>query len=436
MLFFTGLRYGRTKRCKRSIVIVNWISRNSTLIVIIGVAISFLCGAVIAIHAGPLLSYPDERDWTQLATSLVREHTYSYDGIHATAFRPPGFACFLALPVALGIGNTGLRLVNLCMLVLSEVLLALLARRLFSKFCAAISIMLVLFYPVLVYTATLLLPQTFGAMLLLLGIWLLIRVEKPSTWSIVLAGIVWGVLILTIPTFVFVMGLFGVWLLWKRQGLRRKILLFAAPLILLIGTWTARNYVVFHSTFFIATNGGLNLLQGNSEHSKAMSGSSTDIDKYVATSSKMSEIERDRFFRDSAMSWVREHPDTALHLYVLKLVEYFTFTEKTATENFASQAEQPFWRTLIMLFTYEPLLLLLLVRIAIARRHPISEFEVLFAFLYFMNAPFASIFYSRIRYRLPMDWILLLLDAGMIQIVFSRFFSRQLVQADKRVCIE
>jgi hypothetical protein len=78
-----------------------------------------------------------------------------------------------------------------------------------------------------------------------------------------------------------------------------------------------------------------------------------------------------------------------------------------------------------MLFTYEPLLLLLLARFAIARKYPLSELEILFAGLYFINAPFAAIFYSRIRYRLPMDWILLLLDAGMVQIVLSRLFSRK-----------
>jgi 4-amino-4-deoxy-L-arabinose transferase-like glycosyltransferase len=411
---------------------MNWIDRNSTRIVISGIIISLVMGAAIAIHAGSVLRYPDEREWTQLAANLARKHTYTLDGIHATAIRPPGYPCLLALSVAIGIGNTGLRLVNLSMFLLSEVLLVMLARRLFSRCAAAISILLVLFYPVLAYVATLLLPQTFGAALLLLGIWLLIRVETPSAWSIILAGLAWGLLILTIPTFIFVLVCCVAWLLWKRRDFRRKVFPLAAPLILLVGAWTARNYVEFHTFFFVASSSGMNLLIGNSENSTMASGAYTDLNRYVTAASGMSEVEADKYYKASAVAWIKENPGTALRLYVLKFIEYFSFTERIVTGNFATKAEQPFWRSLIMLFTYEPLLFLLIARIAVARRYPLSEVEILLAGLYFLNALFAAVFFTRIRYRLPMDWILLLLDAGTIQIIFSRLFSSRAI-LDKEV---
>jgi len=406
---------------------MNWITRNHISIVVAGVIVSFLCGTLIAIHAGPLLRYPDEREWTELAANLITKHVYTLDGIHPTAFRPPGFTFLLSLPVAAGIGNLGLRFVNLGVFLFSEVLLVLLANKLFSTCAGAISVLLVLAYPVLVYSATLLLPQTFGAMLLLLGIWLMIRAENPPMRDVLLGGLVWGLLILAIPTFLFILGWFVLWLLWKRQGFWKKVALFILPMILVLGVWTARNHSDFHSFFFVATNGGINLLQGNSENSSMDSDTLTDISKYVHAASGMSEVESDRFYRAAAFAWIKEHPAAAARLYAAKLVEYFSFTERTATQNVATQLEQPLWRTIIMLFTYEPLLLLLLCRIAIARKHPLSELEVLFAGLYFLNAPFAAIFYSRIRYRLPMDWILLLLDAGMIQIILSRLPSRHTV---------
>jgi len=406
---------------------MNWITRNSASILFAGLILSFLCGSVVAIHAGPLLRYPDEREWTALAANLATKHVYALDGIHPTAFRPPGFPFLLSLWVVVGIGNVGLRFVNLGIFLLSEVLLVLLAHKLFSKCAGAISVLLVLAYPVLVYSATLLLPQTFGAMLLLLGIWLMIRDENPSMRNVLLGGLAWGLLILAIPTFLFILCWFVLWLLWKRHSFRKKVFLFALPMILVLGVWTARNYAVFHSLFFVATNSGINLLQGNSENSSMDSDTLTDISKYTHVASGMSEVESDRFYRAAALAWTKEHPGAAARLYAAKLVEYFSFTERTATQNVATELEQPHWRTPIMLFTYEPLLLLLLCRIAIARKYPLSELEVLFVGLYFVNAPFAAMFYSRIRYRLPMDWILLLLDAGMIQIILSRLSSRRTV---------
>jgi hypothetical protein len=223
------------------------------------------------------------------------------------------------------------------------------------------------------------------------------------------------------------MGWFVVWLLWKRRGFRRKVLLFTVPLLLVIGAWSARNYIVFRSFFFVATSGGVNLLQGNSEKSTVDSDTLTDIRKYEDAAARLSEVDRDRYYRESAVAWIKEHPGAAARLYALKVVEYFSFTERIATHDYAMGFEQPRWWTLIMLFTYEPLLLLILARIAIAQKYPLSELEILFAGLYLVNALFAAMFYSRIRYRLPMDWLLLLLDAGMIQIIFSRLFSRRVV---------
>jgi len=92
---------------------MNWITRNSASILFAGLILSFLCGSVVAIHAGPLLRYPDEREWTALAANLATKHVYALDGIHPTAFRPPGFPFLLSLWVAVGIGNVGLRFVNL-----------------------------------------------------------------------------------------------------------------------------------------------------------------------------------------------------------------------------------------------------------------------------------------------------------------------------------
>lgn len=403
---------------------MDWLDRNSTRIAIIGIIVSCVIGLAIAIHAGSDLRYADEHDWTRLAMNLVTRHAYTLDGTHLTAFRPPGYPLLLAVPAALGVHITGLRIFNVGIFAAAEVFLFLLARLLFSRAVAAIAVLLVLFYPVLTYTATLLLPQTFGAMLLLLGTWLLLRSESPKLGFVILAGVVWGMLLLSIPTFLFVFCGLAAWLWWKRPAFRRSAPALAATVALVLGAWTVRNYKVFHTFVFVATSSGINLLQGNSPSSATLAsiltgGRTFSLAQYTDAVGGMNEAQQDEFYKKAAFHWMREHPGKAIALYALKLVEYFKFAESTATENFATRAEQPFWRDLIMLVTYGPLLLVFLCRLVLARRYPLAQIEALLAGLYFLNAPFAAIFYTRIRYRLPMDWLLLLFDASAILILMS-----------------
>lgn len=76
-----------------------------------------------------------------------------------------------------------------------------------------------------------------------------------------------------------------------------------------------------------------------------------------------------------------------------------------------------------MIVTYGPLLLLLVFRLLFSIRFPLSEEESYLAGFYLLNALFAAVFFSRIRFRLPVDWLMLLLDAGMITSIISRLSS-------------
>ena len=72
-----------------------------------------------------------------------------------------------------------------------------------------------------------------------------------------------------------------------------------------------------------------------------------------------------------------------------------------------------------MLFTYGPLLALLVVRLMLIRRLPLTDLEVLFLSLYLAAGMAYAIFFTRIRYRLPFDWLLIALDAIFVARVIA-----------------
>ena len=120
---------------------------------------------------------------------------------------------------------------------------------------------------------------------------------------------------------------------------------------------------------------------------------------------QLDEFERDRYYRDAAFDWVGDHPGAAATLYVRKVANYFNFRNDLYVDEEASPLKD-----LVSALSYLPLLALLAVRLAVVRRFPLSRLEALIVALYLSNALFLALFFTRVRFRLPLD---LLLIAGL-----------------------
>ena len=181
-----------------------------------------------------------------------------------------------------------------------------------------IAAMLLATYPVLFYAAGTLYPQTVGVFLLLL---VLGSRDQASVRSTALAGVVFGLLILCIPSMLPMFALMP-WLFCRpRPG--RLAAIYALSALLVMALWTVRNYRVFHDFIPVSTNSGINLLFGNSEHAGADTGDMVDVSRYNAQTQGMSEAQADRFFRREALVWIAQHKPQAFRLYALKFFNYF-----------------------------------------------------------------------------------------------------------------
>jgi hypothetical protein len=73
-----------------------------------------------------------------------------------------------------------------------------------------------------------------------------------------------------------------------------------------------------------------------------------------------------------------------------------------------------------MLLGYGVLFGLLVVRLALVRRIPLSALEVLLLALYLGAGLAYAVYFTRIRFRLPFDWLLIALDALFLARVLGR----------------
>jgi Dolichyl-phosphate-mannose-protein mannosyltransferase len=343
--------------------------------------------------------------------------TLAFGSLRPTAYRAPAYAFLVAPFRRLGADYVGLRIVNVVVFAVTLCLLyALLVKR-GMRLAGLLGVGLVLAYPVLFYAAGTLYPQTLAASLLLASVYLLDRLESTSTLrAYALAGLAFGALVLTVPVFLALAPIVVGWLIWTRRACRKRIASAVLAIGAVVGAWSARNVAVFHAPVVLGTSLGFNLLAGNSPGTRYDSGSAEVRWPKGVRSAVVgkNEIERDRIMTRAALLAVREDPGRAAVLYVQKFLYWFSFRNDLVSDQLVpgGAAAGPRWlRDRIMLFSYGLLLGILLFRLLRLARHPLSGLEALLIALYLGGGLAYAVCFTRIRFRLPFDWLLIALDA-------------------------
>jgi hypothetical protein len=294
----------------------------------------------------------------------------------------------------------------LCLWLLSVLLTYKVTELLIGRRSAVVSMALILGYPMLLYTAAFLYPQILGADLFLLFFYLHLRYRERSRVATAATGLVFGCLILTLPMYVFALPAF-LFLIKRRAGIFRATLV-ASLAILLAGLWSVRNYRRFHSIVFMGTQAGHELLVGNSEHTTSTVGVKADISREVtlARDLRLDEVQTDRFFRRAAMQWIAQHPARWVILYALKFLNWFNFQNDLKTKEESSTLK---WT--ISFVTWYSLLFLAVCRVCFDVRR-LSADEICLCVVYLTCAAAYAVFFTRLRYRMPFDYIVIILAAA------------------------
>jgi len=398
-------------------------SRNKRLLygaVFCGACLSLVC----IFFYGDSIRFPDEHSYLGLAQNLATSGTYQLDG-HLTAYRPPGYPFFLAGLLRAGIPVWGLKAANAVFVAGSIFLLYVLIRRCASREVALTGATLASIYPLFHYTASTLYPQTAGSFLFLLA---LVALLDPSEKRLTLctAGIAYGLLILMIPAFIMKWILLAPLLCGLQLIPRKRFFLFLALTAAVVMPWTIRNALVFDAVIPVSTNSGINLLLGNSPHTTPNAGVNVPLSDVLSEddTTGMTEPERDAYHKKTALNWVWNNPIQAGRLYVLKTLNYFNFYN----ELYVREAQNILTLTISFL-SYYPLLFLFFLHVW--RRRAVMEPMILFlALLYIGNAFLDAIFFTRLRFRLPMDWIMIAVAAPMAHACFQFVMQRFHIPVD------
>jgi hypothetical protein len=373
-------------------------------------ALYVLAGVIYSALLPSTARFSDEREYLALAGNLLHGPGFSLDGTHLTASRAPGYPLFLAAMGALGGGVVAVRIGQF---VLTGGIILLLAR-LFPEperpGALLVTTLIVAVYPLFFYTSSTLYPQTLAAFLFVLSLVMLLCPRRAWRGNLAL-GAVFGFLILVVPT--FLLSLFVLLIVaWRLKIVRpADAALIAAVSALVVCSWTARNYVQFHEFVPVASNSGANFLIGNCENTIPTGGSGNiDATRYYqqARDLRLNEFQEDHYYRHVALAWIKANPGRAFLLYLEKTANFFNVYNQYAPEN---RGEVTPWRQALLAVCYGTLLALLVWRLIEIRRFPLTTTEKFFLALFVLSAFTSAIFFTRIRLRLPYDYLIVTIIA-------------------------
>lgn len=304
----------------------------------------------------------DEVSYQLLAGSLLSGRGFAFEGV-PTAFRPPGYPVFLA--AIYGTIGFSPALVRLFQAALGPVLIALtfsVSMRAFrSPRAAVLAVLIVAVHPVLIYLSARILSETVMLVLTMAAVSMMMRRPRGfRPWELGLFSLLLGAVVLVRPALLlfalFASVLLVVALPDKRRGVQHAGIVLLV-LFMLVGAWTARNYLRFGEFIPLATEGGVTFWGGN--HPLATGGvvepspetwQGPDPPVGLRGWPQLTERQSESRFYSAAVAWIREHPDDFLRLLPKKVARAWTLS----FGNEAREASWPAW--LASLYVLFPLL--------------------------------------------------------------------------------
>ena len=383
--------------------------------------------------------YPlhDSLFYQTIGLNIVKEHCFCLHPYISTVYRAPLWPFIIgAISIVFGPGDYFARLF-LCLVGSGTcVLIYLFARDLFGWRIGVLAGIMAAVYPELYIYDGWLYTESLYIFLLFAVCYGLYRLQRAprGNWRLwITCGILLGLLSLTRPNGILVIGLFIAWalimgwqklLLWRPTA--RGMLATTLIAIVLIAPWTVRNYLVSHTFIPVATGDGTVLLGAYNDEILTTPGfkglwidplkSRPDVAKPypLFTCTPPCEVAREEAYKNAAVQWIGEHISIMPHLLKLHLLNMWqpdTHEADLPTDRFPNQKSS---QTVLAMMKTFPIAIFILAALGFAVT--LWRWRELL-FLYFIIALTIAqglIFYGSARFRAPIEPMLILLAASAI----------------------
>jgi 4-amino-4-deoxy-L-arabinose transferase-like glycosyltransferase len=309
-----------------------------------GIFVTVLVAGCILLRLAWVFSLSNEQvsdsvQYGRLAKSLARGDGYTLDG-RPNTFWPVGYPFFLSLAYrCFPDGDLAGKLANVALSAAVVVLTYLIGTRLFGELVGRAAAVIVALLPSLIIECSLLRAETLFLALFLLSLWLLLRTCAKPRFNLLESagiGVTLGLASLVRPL-VLPFPVVALVVLWLSGSSLRKVVLTMLTLIAaqvaVIVPWGMRNEHLLGEFVPVSTNGGYNLWIGNNPFATGtylLKVEGKDVHSFAMREELLAgkdwnDAQADRFFRNEAVAYIRQHPERFVingvkklwHLYLL-----------------------------------------------------------------------------------------------------------------------
>lgn len=380
----------------------------------------------------------DSQTYQTIALNIIYKHCYCYFPHLPTVDRAPLWPLVIAAVYALkGPHDINVRLVLSVIGAATCVLIYLFARDLFGNRIGSIAGLAATIYPFLFIYDGWLYSESLYTFLLFAFCYTLYRLQRsPNRPLMIVSGILLGLVSLTRPNGLLILGLFIAWALFigliKMQSWRmviQSIVIISLVALVLIAPWTIRNYRVTHMLVPIATGDGKvlvgayndtianpNFQQGQylGTWLKPEESVPALFQQFPATCSGACEVTRDAAYKGAALQWIESHPNKLPLLLGIHAANMWQLTSTEADlplNRFPDRSNVQFVVALTTIFTPIVFALAALGLLLTMKRWR----ELLFLYSMIALTLVQSVaLYGFARFRAPIEPILLVLAAGAL----------------------
>lgn len=417
-------------------------------------AISVFCLALLVrviysfTVAGTYFPLYDSLQYQTIGINFVTQHCFCLHPGVTTVYRAPLWPVILG-GFSLFFGHSDLpgRLFLSVLDAGTCLLIYLFARDLFGRRFGLIAGLVAVIYPDLfIYTGWLYSEALFTFLLFALcyGLYRIqcTRGEKKWLWPV--CGLLLGLLSLTRPNGILVIGLFLLWaaiLAWRkmlsRTATTRGALLATLLALVIIAPWTVRNYVDSHSFIPVATGDGTVMLGA---YNNVVLDPTLNYAEWLGTwrnplisvpqvanqfpkinCPATCEVTREATYNQAAWQWIQAHPRQTLQLYMLHFINMWRPDAIEADLPVYRFPNAPLSSFVLSMMRTMPIPVLLLAAFGMV----VTFFrwrELLFLYMMMgMTYALAIYFYGIPRFRNPIEPMLILLATGALWWVVSAF---------------